>query len=273
MSQGSVSYEMVIILNEELDYWRERIDDILQEIKDNSVRSVAVLVGAGLSAASGISTFRGKEGLWRKYNPMQLATPMAFKKDPKLVWEWYLERMEKVANSEPNAAHYAIAEIEKKCRLETLITQNVDGLHRKAGITKFIEIHGTLCEVRCTQCSRKEEVNDRFLQSYNKGDTPTCLCGSLLRPNVVWFTEQLSYTNIALMNQAVENCDALVVVGTSGIVQPVASIPQSVHHMGKRLYEFNTEETPISVYTDSSIYCPAEVSLPYFAQQIEEICQ
>lgn len=205
-------------------------------------RSMCVLTGAGVSAESGVPTFRGPGGMWRNRDPMSLATPEAFAADPKTVWEWYQWRREIIRNCFPNPGHEAIGRIEREKGDFLLITQNVDGLHRRAGSRKLVEFHGSIWTVRCTGCGREEEVRARFPVL-----PPRCgSCGALLRPGVVWFGEQISAAALGASLSMLERCDLLLVAGTSSVVQPSASFAFAVAGRGGTVIEINLEETPIS---------------------------
>jgi NAD-dependent deacetylase len=185
--------------------------------KFRRARRLAVITGAGISAESGVPTFRGPHGLWRQYRAEDLATPQAFQRDPRLVWEWYDWRRRLISEKVPNAGHFAIAAMEGLFKEFLLITQNVDGLHRKAESSKLIEIHGNLWRVRCMdegKVSSNAEVPLREIP-------PRCECGALLRPNVVWFGESISENDLDDSHMALQECDFLLVVGTSAVVQPV----------------------------------------------------
>lgn len=222
---------------------RTRIDNLRQRLE--KTRSLVVLTGAGVSAESGVPTFRGKEGLWRNYDPQTLATPGAFEADPVLVWEWYDWRRSLISRIKPNPAHYAIAELEKRHPDFTLITQNVDGLHLLAGSSKLIELHGSIWTVRCTECgnsSENREVPIRIL--------PRCSCGALLRPGVVWFGESLPEDALFRAFEASSNASVMLVVGTSGVVQPAASLALRAKGAGAFVVEINPEETPLTASVD-----------------------
>lgn len=211
-------------------------------------RALTVLTGAGISAESGIPTFRGKDGYWRNYRVEELATPQAFQSNPSLVWEWYSMRRGLLASVRPNPAHYAIAEMERLAGAFTLITQNVDGLHRLAGSRRVLEIHGSIWRVRCVECNLREERRKAF-----EDLPPRCGCGGLLRPDVVWFGEMLPGDVLTESYRAVESCDVMLVVGTSGVVQPAASFPYMAKERGAKVIEVNPEGTPISTLADISI--------------------
>lgn len=205
-------------------------------------RSLCVLTGAGVSAESGVPTFRGPGGMWRERDPMSLATPEAFAEDPKTVWEWYQWRRERIRNCVPNPGHEAIAQIERRKRDFLLVTQNVDGLHRRAGSRKVVEFHGNIWAVRCTGCGREEEVRSDFPSL-----PPRCpSCGALLRPGVVWFGERIPPAALEAALAMMERCDLLLVAGTSSVVQPSASFAFAVAQRGGTVIEVNLEATPIS---------------------------
>jgi len=207
---------------------------------------VAVLTGAGVSAESGVPTFRGADGLWKKHQATDLATPEAFARDPELVWEFYNWRRGLIGRKTCNPAHTALAELERRIPDFTLITQNVDGLHLLAGSRHLLELHGNIWRVRCTRC-RKAALD----RSPSMGHLPACdACGGLLRPDVVWFGESL---DPEILHQAVEaskRCQVMLVIGTSSVVQPAASLAFSAKSGGAVLAEINLERTPNSDLMD-----------------------
>lgn len=208
----------------------------------DAARSVVVLTGAGISAESGVPTFRGAGGLWRTRRPEDLATPEAFDADPRLVWEWYDWRRGLIADARPNPGHAALVEIERRTRSFTLVTQNVDGLHALAGSRQVVEIHGSLWRTRCLPCGAVRENRARTLAPL----PPRCDCGGLLRPDVVWFGESLPERLLARAFAALEACDLLLVVGTSGLVQPAASFADWTLERGVPVVEINLDPTPLS---------------------------
>jgi NAD-dependent deacetylase len=219
---------------------------------------VAVLTGAGVSAESGVPTFRGTEGLWRQYRAEELATPEAFQRDPALVWEWYQWRRQLIARCHPNPAHHAIAHLERHSPTFLLITQNVDGLHRKAGSVRMVELHGSLWRVRCLADGATTEHLEVSLPSI----PPRCGCGGLLRPDVVWFGEALPADALQQAFDAAENSDVLLVVGTSAVVQPAASLPMIARQHGAYVVEVNLEPTPLSSVVHESHHGKAGEILP-----------
>jgi NAD-dependent deacetylase len=224
-----------------------------------SARHVTVLTGAGISADSGVPTFRGADGLWRNFRAEDLATPDAFERDPRLVWEWYNWRRELIATKRPNPAHIALVELERRTR-DTfwLITQNVDGLHQTAGSQRLSEIHGNIWKVRCTGCgviSDNREVPLPIL--------PTCrLCQALLRPHIVWFGESLREEDLRCCDEALQSCDLFLVIGTSGVVYPAAGFASVAKERGAFVIEINLEGTPQSNLVDLSLQGRAKDLLP-----------
>ena len=225
-----------------------------------------VITGAGISAESGIPTFRGADGLWKNYRAEELATPWAFERDPETVWQWYDWRRGIIENAQPNPGHLAIKELEEMFKSFLLITQNVDGLHARTGIKSMIEIHGNLWRVRCT----REEKTSMLMDVPLKEIPPKCECGAILRPDVVWFGESIPAVALETSFRIIEQCDALIVVGTSGVVYPVASFPQRVKDNGGYVLEFNVEPTPISSLADASLYGNSGDILPMLVKWLKE---
>jgi NAD-dependent deacetylase len=219
---------------------------------------IAVLTGAGISKESGLPTFRGADGLWRQRRPEQLATPDAFACDPKTVWEWYDWRRSVVARAEPNPGHLALVELESRARDFTLITQNVDGLHDRAGSRRLLKLHGDLWTVRCTGCGMETPNHDVPLTPL----PPRCACGALLRPGVVWFGESLPQQTLQESIAAAQHAQVFLVIGTSGVVQPAASLPLLAREAGARIIEVNPEETPLSATSDASFRFASAEFLP-----------
>lgn len=222
-------------------------------------RSIAVLTGAGISAESGVPTFRGEDGLWRSFRAEDLATPHAFRADPKLVWEWYAWRRELIGDCQPNPAHRTLAEIEEAEDV-VLITQNVDGLHRLAGSRQVVELHGNIWRMRCTRSCRPP-WEDRSVPLPEI--PPHCPdCEALARPDVVWFGESLPGQSLEAAFAAVQHCEVMLVIGTSAMVQPAASLPLLALQSGTYVIEINPQPTPISGAVDETIRQPAAVALP-----------
>ena len=226
-------------------------------------RSICALTGAGISAESGIPTFRGAGGLWRKYRAENLATPEGFARDPKLIWEWYDWRRGLIAAAQPNAGHLALAELENRAPHFTLVTQNVDGLHRRAGSRNIHEVHGSIWVTRCTGCSL-ETPDDRVPLPEVP---PHCArCGALLRPGVVWFGEGLPRQVWHNAQQAAESAEVLLVIGTSAVVYPAASLVPLARAAGARVIEINVDETPLSSSVDAALRGPSGEILPQLFQ-------
>jgi NAD-dependent deacetylase len=207
---------------------------------------VVALTGAGISAESGVPTFRGADGLWKNHRATDLATPQAFSKDPQLVWKFYNWRRTLLSRVTYNSAHKALVDLEAKVSHFTLVTQNVDGLHLLAGSKNVLEIHGNIWKVRCTRC--QVVTLDR---STDLGELPRCQeCGGLLRPHVVWFGEALDHNLLQRAIEASRNCQVMLVIGTSAIVQPAASLALEAKGSGAMVVEINLERTPQSDYMD-----------------------
>ncbi len=223
-----------------------------------SAASVAVLTGAGISAESGIPTFRGPGGVWRSFRPEELATPQAFARDPKLVWEWYDWRRGLIAEAQPNAGHHALAELEARAARFTLITQNVDGLHDRAGSRNILKLHGDIWNVRCQSCGRER----RDLRPKLPELPPRCDCGGLLRPGVVWFGEALPPEVWERAEAAAGAAEVLLVAGTSAVVYPAAGLVPYARQAGAKVIEVNVDETAFSHLVDCSLRGPAGQILP-----------
>jgi NAD-dependent deacetylase len=219
---------------------------------------VAVLTGAGISAESGIPTFRGDGGLWRNFRAEDLATPEAFEQNPKLVWEWYDWRRGIVAQAEPNPGHFALAKLERAVPHFTLITQNVDGLHDRAGSTGPLKLHGDLWQVRCTRCGYRGVNRQVPLAEI----PPRCDCGALLRPDIVWFGESLPSDVLQAAWASAEEAELFLVVGTSALVQPAATLPLVAKRRGAFVIEVNPDRTPLSAAADLVLLGPAGEILP-----------
>jgi NAD-dependent deacetylase len=207
-------------------------------------RRLAVLSGAGMSSESGVPTFRDAQtGLWSRFDPMQLASEDGFRADPSLVWRWYASRRDAVARALPNRGHLALAKAEHSGRRITVITQNVDGLHRRAGSTEVIELHGSITRTIClSQCGYCEKDPARL----PPGEPPRCpICGDWLRPGVVWFGEMLDAKHLAAAEAAATESDVLLVVGTSGMVYPAAGLPLAARRAGATVVIINPAPSEI----------------------------
>ena len=226
---------------------------------------VVVLTGAGVSKESGVPTFRGKNGLWKEFRAQELATPEAFRKNPVLVWEFYEFRRALVSRAVPNLAHVALATLEARIPHFCLITQNVDGLHARAGSKNILELHGNLFRTRCLGCGVLEE---NFAVPIAQKLPPLCHhCGGLLRPDVVWFGEPLPAGVMSKAFEEAGKCEAMLVIGTSGLVFPAAGLPGLAKDAGAFLIEINPESTPLSPMADVCLRGPAASVLPRLLQE------
>ncbi len=224
-------------------------------------RRLAVLSGAGMSAESGVPTFRDAQtGLWSRFDPMQLASEEGFRADPSLVWRWYASRRDAVARAQPNRGHFALAEAEESGRRIAVITQNVDGLHGRAGSTEVIELHGAINRTIClSKCGYSEE-NPARLPS---GTPPRCPnCGDWLRPGVVWFGEMLDPGQLAAAEAAATECDVMLVVGTSGMVYPAAGLPLAARQAGATVVIVNPAPSEIDDCAHRVLRGTAAATLP-----------
>ena len=231
--------------------------DLVERLR--AARHVAALTGAGISAESGVPTFRDAQtGLWARFDPTELASPTAFARDPRLVWEWYQWRRELVATAQPNPGHYALVELARRVPVFTLITQNVDNLHQAAGSSNLIELHGNL---QRTKCAREGVLIDEWVDT---GEVPPrCpICGAHLRPDVVWFGETLPSAALFQAVAAARECDLFFSIGTSALVQPAASLPLEALDHGATVVEVNADETPISAAVTYSLRGQAGQLLP-----------
>ncbi|MBE2198783.1 MAG: NAD-dependent deacylase [Anaerolinea sp.] len=238
-------------------------DSLVQALRQ--AQHIAILTGAGTSAESGVPTFReAQTGLWAQYDPQELATPQAFQRSPKLVWEWYEWRRGLVAQAQPNPGHYALAQLEQLVPTVTLITQNVDGLHQRAGSRNPIELHGNIMRTKCF-------AEDKIVTSWAEtGDVPPRCprCGSLLRPDVVWFGESLPYAALQEAQQAARTCDVFLTIGTSALVQPAASLPITAMEAGAITVEINPQSTPLTRYMTHVLAAASGAALPQLLQAV-----
>jgi NAD-dependent deacetylase len=240
---------------------------------------VLVLTGAGVSAESGIPTFRGKDGYWRNLDPAKLATPEAFAKDPGLVWEWYRERRQRIRAAQPNPAHKAIAKLAQHAQEFMLVTQNVDDLHARAGSSneKMVQIHGDIFVTRCSQCDFNQREHP---PSFNYGvageregehiDVPRCpRCDRLMRPGVVWFGEQLPWNELRRVESYLKDgsCDFVIVAGTTATFGYIIDWALRASGSNGELIEVNPEETPLSQFATRCVREPAAIALPQLVDQ------
>jgi len=239
-----------------IDLPRELIDRL------RAAQRIVAFTGAGISAESGLSTFRDKQtGLWAKYRPEDLATPQAFQRNPRMVWEWYEWRRGVAANAEPNSGHHALAQIEAARPGFFLATQNVDGLHARAGSKNLVELHGNIRRTICFDHAHPAE-------SWPPTDEPPprcAACGSLLRPDVVWFGEPLRGDALARAQQAAVQCDLFLSIGTSTMVYPAAELPFVAGSSGATVVEINPDFTPLSKLADFVLREKAGTALPAIA--------
>ncbi len=237
-----------------------RIEEIKERLQ--SAGKVVLLTGAGVSAESGVPTFRGSGGLWNNHRAEELATPEAFQRDPELVWNWYSWRRSELKELKPNPAHFAIAALEEAHKGFTLVTQNVDGLHALSGSREILELHGNIWRTRCTGCFEVKET--RELPEDGLPFCPKKDCGALLRPDIVWFGEALDEKIISNALNAVDSCEIIIVAGTSAVVQPAASFAMRAKEKGAFVVEVNPAQTPLSDYVDVSFRDKAGTVLPLF---------
>lgn len=227
--------------------------------------SVAVLTGAGVSAESGVATFRGDDGLWKKFRPEELASFEAFIRNPELVWEWYQYRRKLIEEVEPNPGHFALAAMEKRFTDFTLITQNVDGLHRKVGNRNVIELHGNILRNKCIECNK---IYTEMAEP-EREKVPRCECGGLIRPDVVWFGEMLPEGAMEHANLAAERCEIFFSIGTSAVVFPAAALPGVAKRAGAFVVEINPIPTTVSEFADVTIPERSGVALPEIMEKLE----
>ncbi|MFC2103468.1 NAD-dependent deacetylase [Bacteroidota bacterium] len=228
---------------------------LIEKLKKSS--SIVFFTGAGISAESGIPTFRGKGGIWNKLKPEELANFDAFMRNPEMVWEWYNHRKKIIHDSQPNAAHLTISEMQNHFKDVTVVTQNIDNLHRRAGSEKIYELHGNIERNFCINC--KKFYNEQL--NFSNG-IPKCECGGLIRPDVVWFGEYLPEDQFLGGERASTNSDVFFIVGTSAVVYPAVGLVNTAKQSGAVLVEVNVEPTDISAYVDYSFKGEAGKILP-----------
>ena len=229
-------------------------DTVAQKLKGS--KKIVFVTGAGISQESGIPTFRGKDGYWRKYDPMKLASIDAFYDDPKLVWEWYEDRRKNILSVKPNEGHFAISQMEEFKDI-VVLTQNIDGLHQRSGSTNVLELHGSIIRIKCTVCDFTDNITENFELL-----PPKCKCGSMLRPDVVWFGEPLPQNIWQSAIKEASVCDVMVIVGTSLVVSPANTLHVYAKQNGAILIEVNPEKTVMSNDMDLSIQATSAEVLP-----------
>ena len=233
---------------------------------------LAVLTGAGVSKESGVPTFRDAlDGLWAQYNPEELATPTAFKRDPKLVWDWYEFRRELVRQAQPNPGHIALAhKLERHFPSMRIITQNVDDLHEQAGSSHVIHLHGNIARNRCfDNCQGDPTIIDVSTLDYDEGPPLCPHCGALVRPDVVWFHEMLPADALQDAHTATQLCDVMLVVGTSGLVTPAATLPGLAQQHGATIIEVNPDDTPITALAEVKLMGVSGEVLPTLLEALD----
>ncbi|RJP82612.1 MAG: NAD-dependent deacylase [Candidatus Zixiibacteriota bacterium] len=245
----------------------EKIDTL--KLRPEHLTNVVVLTGSGISAESGIPTFRNADGYWSRYRAEDLATPEAFSESPQVVWEWYLARRHLIARANPSPGHFALVEMARLLPGQfTLITQNVDGMHQRAGHSKLLELHGNIFTNRCAVCARRHSDDTLNFQNL----PPACpVCLGPVRPDVVWFGESL---NIAVVEDAftlARNASLFLAIGTSAVVHPAASLPLVASDNGALLIEVNPEATPISDDADIIFRYPAAQVLPSLFRRMRRV--
>ena len=231
---------------------------------------VLVITGAGVSAESGIPTFRGKDGYWRNLDPTKLATPEAFARDPNLVWDWYRERRQRIRKTQPNAAHRAIAKLAVQAGEFLLVTQNVDDLHLRAGLRadKMVQIHGDIFMTRCSRCDFRRYEHE---QGHDDSSLPKCPeCGALMRPGVVWFGEQLDAAKVEIVENFmnVGDCDLVIVAGTTSLFGYIIRWALRARGQTGQLIEVNPEETSLSQFATKSFREPAGIALARLVNEL-----
>ena len=237
---------------------KETIDRI------SSAKTIVFFTGAGISAESGIPVFRGKDGIWNKLKPEELANFNAFLKNPEMVWEWYNHRKKIIHDSKPNAAHLSIAELQNYLPKVIVITQNIDNLHRRAGSKIIYELHGNIERNYCVNCHKFYNCESDLMYGI-----PKCECGGLIRPDVVWFGEFLPENQLNSAEKAAENCDVFFIVGTTGVVYPAASLVYTAKENGAYLIEVNIEKTEISYLANESYFDKAGEILPAIIEKLK----
>lgn len=228
---------------------------------------LCILTGAGISAESGVPTFREKDGLWSKFKPEELASMAGFMNNPMRVWEWYQHRLKIVRDVQPNPGHHALSQWQLANPLFTLVTQNVDGLHQRAGNTDVLELHGNINRSFCMDCQHHEQdIELKLLEegtTPSKEDLPKCSqCGGLLRPDVVWFGEMLPAETLQTAHEAANTCELFLTIGTAGVVFPAAGLPLAAKQQGAYVVEINPDETELTPHLDESLRGPSGEILP-----------
>lgn len=231
-----------------------------------NARLVVAFTGAGISAESGVATFRAKDGLWTKFKPEELASMDAFLANPQIVWEWYQARREVIMQAEPNAGHRAIVELERLVPSVSVITQNIDGLHAAAGSAEVIELHGNIRRNFCQRCLRRYDDETLLTEQ----TVQQCECGGRIRPDVVWFGENLPTDQWELAERRSLRANVFFSIGTSAVVYPAAGLPMLAREAGAMLVEINPEESPLTPYAHESIRATSGAALPEIVRLLRE---
>lgn len=240
----------------------EIADIIIDKLANAS--HIVVLTGAGVSAESGVKTFRDPDGIWAKFNPQELASIDGFMSNPKLVWDWYQERRAIVDSVLPNTGHLALAELERIVPKFSIYTQNVDKLHQRAGSQNVQELHGNIIENKCFDC------NEPYFDNIEKDTLPKCKkCGGRIRPNVVWFGEMLPEQVLRNAERDASHCDFFITIGTSGEVYPAAGLPELAVRNGAFALEINANKTNISRLHQANIFAPSGLALPVIVELLK----
>ncbi len=232
-----------------------------------NARLVVAFTGAGISAESGIATFRTNDGLWTKFRPEELANVDAFLANPDLVWRWYQARREVILNAAPNAGHLAIAELERLVPKVPVITQNIDGLHGQAGSAEVVELHGSIRKNFCQNCGRR--YDDQRLLTVAK--VQECGCGGKIRPDVVWFGEMLPANAMMMAERYAQQANVFFSIGTSALVYPAAGLPLLARESGAYVVEINPEQTPITRHMHESIRATSGTVMPMIVRELEKV--
>ncbi len=244
---------------------------VLAELTDTLARArrILILTGAGISAESGIPTFReAGTGFWARYNPLELATPEAFERDPRLVWSWYQWRRGLIRAADPNPGHQALAEMQSLGLPVTLVTQNVDGLHQRAGFEGVVEFHGNIFRNRCRNCGKVGAAGDPAAEM-----PPQCpACDSLMGPGVVWFGEAIPADALRAADTAAADCDVFLSVGTSALVAPASSLADRARTGGATIVEINPASTDLTDCADYALAGPAGTLLPALLAELQARC-
>lgn len=243
--------------------------ELPEEVRERvrEARRVVAFSGAGVSRESGLDTFRGAGGLWERMRPEEMATPQAFRADPAKVWQWYAWRWGTASGAQPNPAHLALVRLEEVFPSFTLVTQNVDGLHIRAGSRNLLELHGTILRAHCNRCGKSRDMGEAIAESPE--EPPVCSCGGKFRPSVVWFGESLPEDVLFRASAEASSCHVFLSVGTSSTVYPAAGLIELAHQAGACLIEVNPEPTPFSGLMDLRLAAPAGEAVPALVEAME----